>query len=849
MSNNIKGITIELGGNTGPLTTALKDVNKAAGDAQSELKEINNQLKFDPKNVTLSTQKIDLLKEKSEALENKQKTLKEAVSQAHAAFEKGDMGADKVRAVEREYEKVNSQLKETKKDLAAAETESGKFTEKVKGKFTQLKDKIKDTFSAENIKAGLGAVGVATGAFLKSAIDSATAAQEKTDTLTVLLQNQGETAENAKKTIDQFTSSITKMSAFSGGEAKDALQALTEKGVSSGEALKNSALLADVAAGSHKTLAESAGLLADAYNGKTKALTALGILTKDEAKQLGDSENAAISMTTVQERLNERFGGAAQAQLGTYAGKMQENTNEINSAKTAIGTALLPVLAQIADIAAKVLVPMANFIKENPKLVAAVLAVVAVVGTLVGGMSIFTTVMGFVAAATGTAGVAAGGAAVSFGALLLPITLVIAAIAAVAIGAVVVVKNWSSISAFFVGLWHTIQGLFAGIGQWFKSVFSAGANGVKSAWSGITGFFSGVWNGIKSGASAAWNGIRAVTMAIITPLVSGIIGLWNSVKTGVQTAMNGLKNILGGIWAVIKNVVAGTVLLIIDLVTGNFTKLHDDAVAIFTNLKNTFAQIWTGIQQVFNGFLQIISGYWSAVWGGIQSASINIWNGLVGFFSGLPARIGGIMNSVGSWIRGVWDGLTGFIGSIPGRFASGLSGIGNAVRGAFNGAIGFIKNLPGEALHWGRDIIDGIVNGIKGAVSHVRDAVNGVAQNIRSFLHFSVPDEGPLVDFERWMPDFMKGLATGIRNSTAPVINAAKGVASGIAASIKIPQSITADLQLRTALAATGGSSSVSTMNQPETKKVTQNFYGDIKAAGTGEKNSTLQQLQFISEV
>ena len=45
----------------------------------------------------------------------------------------------------------------------------------------------------------------------------------------------------------------------------------------------------------------------------------------------------------------------------------------------------------------------------------------------------------------------------------------------------------------------------------------------------------------------------------------------------------------------------------------------------------------------------------------------------------------------------------------------------------------------------------GIVNGIKSAVGAVTDAVNGVANKIRSVLHFSVPDEGPLTDYESWM--------------------------------------------------------------------------------------------------
>lgn len=70
----------------------------------------------------------------------------------------------------------------------------------------------------------------------------------------------------------------------------------------------------------------------------------------------------------------------------------------------------------------------------------------------------------------------------------------------------------------------------------------------------------------------------------------------------------------------------------------------------------------------------------------------------------------------------------------------------------------------------------GIVNGIKSCMSAVGDAVKGVADKIKSFLHFSVPDEGPLTDYESWMPDFMDGLAKGINKSKDVVAKAVEGV-------------------------------------------------------------------------
>ena len=64
--------------------------------------------------------------------------------------------------------------------------------------------------------------------------------------------------------------------------------------------------------------------------------------------------------------------------------------------------------------------------------------------------------------------------------------------------------------------------------------------------------------------------------------------------------------------------------------------------------------------------------------------------------------------------------------------------------------------------------------------------MTNVAETIRSFLHFSVPDEGPLTDYESWMPDFMSGLAKGIEQSKNMVAKAMGGVASDMVISLQM---------------------------------------------------------------
>ena len=81
----------------------------------------------------------------------------------------------------------------------------------------------------------------------------------------------------------------------------------------------------------------------------------------------------------------------------------------------------------------------------------------------------------------------------------------------------------------------------------------------------------------------------------------------------------------------------------------------------------------------------------------------------------------------------------------------------------------YITGLASAGWRWGADIINGIVNGIRSCIGAVANAVTDVANTIRSHLHFSVSDEGPLTDFESWMPDFMSGLAEGIEKSRGMV--------------------------------------------------------------------------------
>ncbi|HEM2654756.1 TPA: phage tail tape measure protein [Streptococcus suis] len=118
MAGNIKGITIEIGGDTQPLQDALKGVNKQASEATKELRQIDKALKFDTGNVTLLTQKQEVLAKQVEITKEKLATLRQAQSQVEAQFKAGDIGADQYRAFQREVETTQRLLTSYETKLA-----------------------------------------------------------------------------------------------------------------------------------------------------------------------------------------------------------------------------------------------------------------------------------------------------------------------------------------------------------------------------------------------------------------------------------------------------------------------------------------------------------------------------------------------------------------------------------------------------------------------------------------------------------------------------------------------------------------------------------------------------------
>lgn len=107
---NLKGITVEINGETGPLQNALKDVNKTSYNLKGELKEVERALKLDPTNTVLLGQKQELLAKSITNTKEKLETLKTAEAQAQEQFLRGEISAEQYRGLQREVIATQQEL-------------------------------------------------------------------------------------------------------------------------------------------------------------------------------------------------------------------------------------------------------------------------------------------------------------------------------------------------------------------------------------------------------------------------------------------------------------------------------------------------------------------------------------------------------------------------------------------------------------------------------------------------------------------------------------------------------------------------------------------------------------------
>lgn len=502
MADRIKGITIEIGGNTTELQTSLKDVNKQLKDTQTELKDVNKLLKLDPKNTDLLRQKQQLLKTAIGESKTKLDQLKEAQSQ----YTRGSKEWD---AIEREIVDCKNELQNLEKEykdfgsIAQQKIKAvGQDMKDLGGKISNVGDKLKPvSTAAAGVAAGL--VGLAYKSVTAS--DDLNTLAKQTGFTTAEIQQMQYAADRIDVSFEDISGALKKLKP----KISENNTALADLGVQTRKADGSLRDATDVFWDTIEALSkisneterdqksmEIFGKGADALSGIIddggEALRQYG----KEAQDLGLilSQDTLDSLNSINDAVDKAKaqGGAALASLGA-----------------AVAQALIPVIEKLIPLIEKVAAYIAKLTPEQAELILKIVAIVAVaaplistIGSIVSGLGMLLTVMS-------------------------PIGLLIAAIVvAVAAATVAIIKNWDSIKAAAQKLWEGVKHAFEGVKQVVQQVIEVIqtiiSNKLANIATNITSRFNLIVDGIRQKMEQA--------RQIVQSIVNAIAGIFNHSK-------------------------------------------------------------------------------------------------------------------------------------------------------------------------------------------------------------------------------------------------------------------------------------------------------------------------------
>ena len=869
-AGRIKGITIEIGGDTTKLQTALKGVNGQIKSTQSQLKDVEKLLKLDPGNTELLAQKHKLLAEAVGETKEKLATLKTAAEQANTALANGEISKEQYDALQRE-------IIETEADLKKLETQANQSSTALQ-KISSAGEKMKmvgDSISGAGQKmlpvtaavTGLGTAAVTTAANFESSMSQVQATMGITKESMSTLDGQSVNTMDALSNLAQEMGAST---AFSATECAEALNYLALAGYDTQEMADTLPTVLNLAAAGGIDLASASDMVTD-------AMSALGMKTSEADKMVDQMAKTASTTNTSVAQLGEGI-----LTIGATAKSVKGGTAELNTALGILanngikgaegGTHLRNIILSLqnpTDKAAGSLKQLGVSVYDSEGNMRSMNDILGDLNKSMDGMTseekanIISTIfnktdlssVNALLANTGStwdelqasienSGGAAGqmadtqldnlqgqltllksaleGLAISFGQLLMPAiktivgwvqkfvdwlngmdegtkkVVVTIALLAAALGPVLIIVG-KVISA--VGTIVTVVPKIAGAIKVVKGAFAALnttmlANPIVliiAAIAALVAAFIYLWNncdGFRQFWINLWENVKQVAVAVWEGLKTFFASAWQAISATASAVWGGIKSFFSMIWNGIKTIFSTVVEVIKTIITTYFNIYKTIITTVFNAIKTVITTVWNGIKTVITTVVTGIQTFLSTAWNTIKTVVTTVVNG--------------IKTAVSTAFNAMWTGITTTIGNIV-----------NTIKTGFNTAANFIKNLAKSAVTWGSDIIEGIVNGIKKCIGKVKDAVSNVASTIKSYLHFSVPDKGPLTDYESWMPDFMGGLADGIEKSRGLVTEQINRLADTMNLKDAIPDM---EAGINATISGNGGSAGEGTtvkLNQP----------------------------------
>ena len=698
MAGNIKGLTVEIGGDTTKLGKALENVNKKSRDLTTELGQVNKLLRMDPGNADLIAQKQQILAEAVENTRSKLNTLKEAEKQVQEQFQRGEVSQDQVRALQREIVATEQKLKGY--ESAAKEVADG--NDRLALSAGDAADEMKDlgTSTDDLLKGGLKALGAAVGA----AIAGLTAAAEQTRDYRMEL-GKLDTAFTDNGFSSQAATGAYKELVGVLGEYDQSVEAANHLAKLTDNEKDLATWTGDILPGVFATFGDSLPIegLTEAANETAKVGQVTGPLA-DALNWAGISEDkfneSLAKCTTEQERqalitetLSGLYGEASAAYKETNADVIA--ANQANAAwldsMAQVGAVVEPLITQVKTMGAALLsdlVPIIQTIVNN----------LPVLAVLVGGLS--AALIAFKVSALGGLPVIIAGITTAvkglFATMLAnPIGLIIVAVTALVAGFMYLWKNCDGFREFWINLWEKIKSAASAVVDWFKGLPEK-----------LLGAISGTIDRVKEWGSKL--------MSTMTGDANTLIGKILNIYTFLP------RKIYGAIFDAIAKVAEWGAQLV--------SKAKTAASNMVTNVVNFVKQLPSKIYSAIAGAVDKVTTWGTNMASKAKSAATKVVNNVINTLKSLPSKV---LSIGGNLVTGLWNGISNKVGWIKSKIGGFTKQVLNSIKSFFG------VHSPSTETAWVGDMLDqglaeGMLDNIDAPVKAMQRVTGGVLDAARN---------------------------------------------------------------------------------------------------------------------
>lgn len=807
MADRIKGITVVIGGDTTGLDKALKDVNKEISDTQRQLKDVERLLKLDPTNTELLAQKQRLLGDAVQETKTKLTALKEAEKQVQEQFRRGEVSQKQYDGFQREIVETENKLKDLEDAARNSNVQLSKISttaSKISTGAGKISSAMKPVTTAI---AGLGAAAVATvpgTEELRSDLSKLDNAAEDNGVAVDAARQAWEDFVVATDEVDSSVEATANLlqAGFDETNLERAMEGITGAYLRFPDTLKIESLADSL----QETLAtgEATGQFAE-------LLDRLGIGAENFDAQLAKA-------TTDAEKQNLVLQTLADAGLNDTYEAWKKNNEELTANKEAnleFQQALAELAEKIQPILTKVVTAVTDLLNSFLDLpgpvqgaIVTLLGIVAAIGPVAGAISnianavpaITKAVPAIGGAFTKVAGVV-GGAVGKIGSVLLgPVGVIAALVAGVAVFGDQIQEKLGEVDSY-------LEGVFAK--DWtevFGPTLGGALNGFLDTVEGIWGSLKSVLDGIIDlirgvftlDFERAWEGVKEIASGVAT-------GIFNIFKAPFEL----LRTLVSTLWG---GAVSGALSDGWTAVTEFFTTKIPEFI---DGVKEWFADLPHALGEMVGQLLGHLYNFGTGLVKFATEDIPNFVNGVVEWFSQLPGRVAewltNTLTAVGLWgvqmlqqaiatAQNFINNIVTFIQQLPGKIyiwlQNALQKVQEWAANLINTArteipkfvdmvVGFFMELPGKIFDIGKNIVQGLWDGIQSMAGWIGDKVSGFIDGILDGFRDTTESHSPSRLFAREVGEPIgEGVEVGILDKLAGMTGAIDRMLTGQVASL-----------------------------------------------------------------